>query len=83
MAESKGLSLEEIKKESVDLVCFYSFFFVVFIVLFFVFVFVLSHNVFLFFSVNVFEEKSIFVKSVFLFLKSVFGIDMSFLVHCA
>ena len=34
MAESKGLSLEEIKKESVDLVCFYSFFFVVFIVLF-------------------------------------------------
>ena len=50
---------------------------------FFVFVFVLSHNVFLFFSVNVFDEKSIFVKSVFLFLKSVFGIDMSFLVHCA
>lgn len=36
MAENKGLSLEEIKKESVDLVCFYSFFFV----------FVLSHNVF-------------------------------------
>ena len=48
MAENKGLSLEEIKKESVDLVCFYSFFFVDFIIYIF-FVFILSHNVFFFF----------------------------------